>query len=60
MAGGRKPDYILRYKVSENRWITCGAAWTNDKGGIGLKLETIPVGFDGNMLLVVPKEEDQQ
>lgn len=58
----RKPDLIARAKQSPDSdfWITIGAAWTakiGDKEAYSVKLHTAPINWDGDFLLMPPKDE---
>lgn len=54
--------FALRYKkdgVDKTQWIKIGSAFKNDKGAIGIKLDTMPVGaWDGRLSLFEPKVFD--
>jgi len=40
--------------------VSVGAAWPNQKGtGFNVKLDTLPVNFDGFLYLVPPKDDDR-
>src|SRR5437588_12626262 len=49
------PQYIARAKV-ENGWVSIGAAWPLRSGeeGYSLKLTTIPLNWDGRLVLLPP------
>ena len=58
----RKPDLVARCKQSPDSdfWITIGAAWTakiGDGTGYSVKLHTVPTHWNGDFLLMPPKEE---
>ena len=39
-------------------FVTVGAAWPFNSGdGFNVKINTLPIGFDGTLMLVLPKEE---
>lgn len=40
------------------RWLTCGAVFEKDNGKLSLKIDCIPVNFDGWLNLFVPYEND--
>lgn len=44
--------------AEKTHWINCGAIIKTEKG-YSLKLETIPVGFDGWFALFEPKPKDE-
>ena len=62
MSKGAKPAYLAKCKQSADSEFmhTLGAAWPFKEGeGLVVKLTTIPVGWDGGMILVKPKAEDE-
>lgn len=50
--------YIDKNGQEKNRWTKCGVILQGEKG-LSLKLEVIPVGFDGWLSLFEPKERQQ-
>jgi hypothetical protein len=65
-----KPALIARAKLSSRsddanepaRWITLGVAFeANIKGELGysVKLNVIPVGWNGDLLLMPPQDDDR-
>ncbi len=50
-----QPKYIARAKVG-NGWVSIGAAWELRSGedGLSVKLNSIPIGFDGRFVLLPP------
>lgn len=58
----RLPDFVVRVKVGDF-WTTIGAAWTaNLKDGVtgySLKLNMIPMGWNGDGLLMPPLEDSK-
>lgn len=52
-------SYIDRNGVEKRRYMNCGAVFETEKG-LSLKLEAIPVGFDGWFQLYQPRTEQQQ
>ena len=59
MPKGNKPKYIARAKQDpEGDYMqTIGAAWDfKDGEGYVVKLQFIPVNWDGSFILVTPKE----
>jgi hypothetical protein len=64
MAQGRKPDMIVRAKTGrqdgdqKDIFVTVGAAWAFQNGtGYNLRINSLPVPFDGSLMLVEPKDE---
>jgi uncharacterized protein (DUF736 family) len=63
---GDKPDFIVRARQERNSKLfqTIGAAWRRqDRNGselISVKLNSVPISFDGSFILVAPlaNEED--
>ena len=58
---GRKPAYIARAKQSPDSdfMVTIGAAWPFKEGdGLVVKLQMTPTKWDGDFILVPPKEGD--
>lgn len=55
----RKPRYVARAKVG-NGWVNIGAAWPLRSGedGYSLKLTTIPLNWDGRLVLLPPLPND--
>ena len=59
----RKPELVARCKQSPESdfWVTIGAAWSTKldggKTGYSVKLHIVPVNWDGDFLLMPPKEE---
>jgi len=61
----KKYDVVFARRYTANgeektHWINCGAVITTKTGGFCLKLETIPVGFDGWFSLFEPKAKDEK
>lgn len=57
---GGKPIYIARARASPDGdyMQSIGAAWPFDKGdGLVVKLQFLPVNWDGSFILVTPKDE---
>jgi len=60
MPAGRQPVYVARVKQN-GRWQTIGAAWEmNNQDGLSVKLNVIPVGFDGGIVLLPPSKKDKE
>ncbi len=63
MAKGSKPSFIVRAKVGKDNhdndiFITVGAAWPFNSGtGYNINIQSLPVNFDGHLMMVEPKEE---
>lgn len=60
----RKPDLIARCRQSPGSeyFQTVGVAWETEVGGeraYSVKLNVLPVQFDGSFLLLVPKDRDE-
>lgn len=61
----RHPDFVVRAKQSPDSeyWITIGAAWeANLKGGqkgYSLKINNMPVNWNGDALLMPPLEQKE-
>lgn len=56
----RQPDFVIRAKVN-GFWTTLGAAWSADlKDGTGysVKFNVLPVGWDGDGLMMPPLAKD--
>ena len=55
-----KPIYIARAKVG-NGWVTIGACWNLRSGddGFSIKLNTLPLGWDGRFVLLPPLENGE-
>jgi hypothetical protein len=66
MAKGSKPAFNVRAKTgrkdAEDRdiFVTVGAAWPwNSGNGYNVKIDTLPVNFDGYLLLTEPKDDER-
>lgn len=63
-ADKRLPDYVVRCKQAADSefWLTIGAAWTanfkDGSTGISVKINNAPMGWNGDCLLMPPKEPD--
>lgn len=51
-------SYTDRNGVEKRRYMNCGAVFETEKG-LSLKIEAIPVGFDGWFQLYEPRSEQQ-
>jgi hypothetical protein len=57
---GDKPTFFARAKQTpdSDRFVTIGAAWKFKEGeGYVVKINTVPVQWNGDILLVPPKDE---
>jgi uncharacterized protein (DUF736 family) len=57
----KQPDYTVRARNGRG-WMQVGAAWKPDRDGnvvLSLKLNTVPVGFDGVLKVLLPLAEDE-
>jgi hypothetical protein len=56
----RQPDFVVRAR-SGRAWAQIGAAWKGREDGnvvVSVKVNAIPVGFDGVIKIMLPLEED--
>lgn len=44
----------------KNYWIKCGVVIDNKSGGQSIKLESLPVNFDGWLVMKEPKPKDNK
>lgn len=44
----------------KKRWVKCGVVMETSSGGMALKLESLPVKFDGWLQFYVPKPKDDK
>lgn len=44
----------------KKRWVKCGVVMETSSGGMALKLESLPVKFDGWLQFYVPKQKDDK
>ncbi len=59
MPKGRKPTMNARVKVGDI-WTTIGVGWKLEgRDGYSLKLNLIPVNFDGAIVLLPMKSDDE-
>ena len=52
--------YTVRNRGKDKRavWTRIGAVWSQEKGqGLNIELETLPLNFDGKIVLMPPKEK---
>jgi hypothetical protein len=66
MAKGNKPIYNVRAKTGQtdgegrNIFTTVGAAWPFNQGdGLNVRINMLPVNFDGTLMLVPPRAADE-
>ena len=58
-----KPVYNVRAKTGKDGdgrdlFTTIGAAWPFERGdGLNVRINLLPVGFDGHLMLVPPQED---
>jgi hypothetical protein len=64
MAKGQKPSFIVKAKTGRKDdqdrdiFVTCGAAWPfNNGNGYSVKINSLPVPFDGFLILTEPQED---
>jgi hypothetical protein len=60
-----KPDYVVRAKTGrrdnegKDIFFTVGAAWSFPHSeGFSIKVQSLPVGFDGTLLVSPAKDDD--
>jgi hypothetical protein len=66
MAQGNRPTHVLRARTGQKDkdqkdvFVDVGAAWqwNNNKPGFNLKIDTLPIGFDGYLLMAEFKEKE--
>lgn len=62
-AQDRTPDYVVRARQGRG-WQNVGAAWKSERDDsnvvASIKLNSIPVGFDGTLKIMLPLEDDDQ
>lgn len=51
-------SYTDRNGIEKRRYMNCGAVFETEKG-LSLKIEALPVGFDGWFQLYEPRSEQQ-
>ena len=52
--------YTVRNRGKDKRavWTRIGAVWSQEKGqGLNIEIETLPLIFDGKIVLMPPKEK---
>jgi len=50
--------YTNKNGEEKKRWVKCGVVMENDRG-LSLKMESVPVGWDGWAILSEPREKPQ-
>ncbi len=62
---GNRPLYNVRAKTGrkgedgKDIFMTVGAAWPFEQGdGLNVRINSLPVGFDGQLMLVPPRDND--
>ncbi len=58
----KQPDYTVRARNGRG-WSQVGVAWKPDREGntvLSIKLNSIPVGFDGVLKILPPLPDDEQ
>lgn len=58
----RQPDFVVRAR-SGRVWRQIGAAWKGREDGnviVSVKINDIPVGFDGVIKVMLPLPDDEQ
>lgn len=64
---GQRPDFVARAVVQKAKnqnekdfFQTIGAAWQRQNGeGFTVKLQTVPVQWDGSFVLMPPRDGDE-
>ena len=63
-AKGNRPVYNVRAKTGrqdgegKDIFTTVGAAWPFERGdGLNVRINMLPIGFDGQLMLVPPKDD---
>lgn len=62
MSSTKKPAYNVRYKDARGHWSNIGVAWEVEVGGkkaLSLKLNLLPINWDGSALLLEPQEKEE-
>ena len=58
----KQPDYTVRARNGRG-WSQVGVAWKPDRDGntvLSIKLNSIPVGFDGVLKVLLPLEDEPE
>lgn len=61
--GSNRPTHTVYHVVEQSEdksfWNPVGSAWTHKDGkGLSIRLDSLPVAFDGNLTIRERKEED--
>jgi hypothetical protein len=51
-------SYTDKTGAEKTKWLKAGICMETKQGGLAIKLESLPVGFDGWLTLSEPKEKD--
>lgn len=57
-----KPNYDVLHPSGEGekvKWLRVGAAWNCSNDGISLVLNSLPVNWDGRLVLMPPKPKKE-
>jgi hypothetical protein len=64
-SSGSRPLYNVRAKTGrkdgegKDIFTTVGAAWSFESGdGLNVRLNMLPINFDGHLMLVPPKDQE--
>lgn len=52
--------YTDREGNEKTRFINCGVVFENDKGQLSMKIESLPVGFNGWLNFYEPKADNEK
>lgn len=52
--------YTDREGNEKTRFINCGVVFENDKGQLSIKIESLPVGFNGWLNFYEPKADNEK
>ena len=59
----RDPDYVVRARNGRG-WRTIGAGWRSERDEsnviASLRINTVPVGFDGVLKIMVPLPDEEE
>lgn len=63
-SNGNRPSHTVYYVTDQGEdrksWAPVGAAWPHKDGkGFNIRLDAIPVGFNGNLTVREPKQEKE-
>jgi hypothetical protein len=51
-------SYTDKTGAEKTKWMKAGVCMETKQGGLAIKLESLPVGFDGWLTLSEPREKD--